>query len=104
MSFQAKKLRVQLSSGESLIFDEEAAVAGAIEPAHPADDKVIKPVCIDDLSTVYGSCIDFFTQAILLKSADVSLLRPDQLSVVRERLEAQLREIAAAEQGLSDQA
>jgi hypothetical protein len=97
MSFQAKNLRIQLPSGESIAF-EEAGAAGA--PA--SDEKIIKGVCLDPASFVVGSCLDFFTTAILVKPAAIEFLDAEQLPVLREQLDARLKEIDAAEQALKE--
>jgi hypothetical protein len=93
MSFQAKKLRVALPCGEETVLEPGVRFA--------ADEKIVKPVCIDWASFVVGSCADKFTWQLLLKQADL-VLDPEHLPIVREQLEAQLKDIETAEQALKE--
>jgi hypothetical protein len=94
MSYQARRLRVQLHSGESVVFDEP----GITEDAAAADEKIVKGVCIDPASWRIASCLDDFTWYLLVKSAAIESLSAEQLPVLRSQLEARLKEIDAAEQ------
>lgn len=91
MSFQAQRLRVALPCGEHTVI--EAGVRFA------ADEKIIQPVCLDWASWYVGSCADFFTHELLIKSADM-VLDPEDLPIVREQLEWRLKEIETAERAL----
>jgi hypothetical protein len=97
MSFQAKRLRVQLPSGEAVGFVRPGEDG---EPA--ADEKIIKGVCLDAASWVVGSCLDFFTQYILVAPAAIEFLDAEQLPALRERLAARLKEVEAAERALNE--
>jgi hypothetical protein len=93
MSFQARRLRVALPCGEETVIEEGVRFA--------ADEKIIKPVCIDAASFVVGSCADKFTWQLLLKAADLAL-DAEHLPIVRQQLEAQLKDIETAEQTLRE--
>jgi hypothetical protein len=98
VSFQARNLRVQLPSGDSMVFDE--GVAG---DAVASDEKIIKPVCLDAASFYVGSCFDFFTTALLVKTATIAALDAEQLPALREHLEARLKEIDDAERARANE-
>ena len=102
MSFQAKTLRVQLPSGQSVAFGQAGAARGTAEGALASDERFIQPVCLDEASFIQGSCLDDFTTAILLTSAPIAALDAEQLPRLREQLEARLKEVDAAEQALRE--
>jgi hypothetical protein len=95
MSFQAKRLRVQLASGKTVAFDPGDGSDGGAE-----EEAIIKGVCLDSASFVHGSCVDDFTTALLVTLAPVSSLSAEQLPALRTELEGRLAEIDAAEQNL----
>jgi hypothetical protein len=92
MSFQAKRLRVQLPcEGDSV------EVAGEF-----GDEPIINGVCIDAASFVYASCADEFTWYLLMVQGAPAVLDAEQLPMLRRRLEDRLKEVDAAEQALKD--
>jgi hypothetical protein len=93
VAFQAKRLRVALPCGEQTVIELGARFA--------ADEKIVEPVCIDWLSTAVGSCADEFTWQLLIKPADLTL-DAEHLPIVRQQLEAQLRDIEKAEEALRE--
>ena len=93
MSFQAKRLRVALPCGEHTVIEAGARFA--------ADEKIIQPVCLDWASWYVGSCADHFTHQLLIKSAEM-VLDPEHLPVVRQQLEARLKDIETAERALEE--
>jgi hypothetical protein len=93
MAFQAKRLRVALPCGEHTVVEPEVRFA--------ADEKIVKPVCLDWASWYVGSCADKFTWQLLIKSADV-VLDPEHLPMVRQQLEARLKDIETAERALQE--
>jgi len=85
MSFEAKRLRIEVPWEG----DGESAVA--------ADEPIIKGQCLDWASNVVGSCLDFFTTALLVKgpfSFDVG-----QIPTMRAQLEERLAQLDEAERG-----
>lgn len=88
MSFQARRLRVALPEGKETV----------VELAE--DEPIIKGVCLDALSWLYGSCADKFTWALLVVQASPASLNADQLPALREQLEERLKQVDAAEQAL----
>src|SRR6266581_9617697 len=96
MPYQARRLRGQLPNGDTVAFDEP----GVAEEAVAADEKIIKGQCLDWASWYVGSCLDFFTTALLVKTAPISALSADQLPVLRQQLEARRKEIDDAGQAL----
>jgi hypothetical protein len=93
MAFQAKRLRVALPCEEQTL----------IEPGVPfaADEKIVKPFCIDWGSQHRGSCADDFTWYLLINPAPIAL-DVEHLPIVRKQLEAKLEEVRRAEQALED--
>ena len=90
MAFEAKRLRVALPCGEETVVEEGVVFA--------ADEKIVNPVCFD-WTWYEGSCADKFTWVLVLKSADM-VLDPEHLPILRQELEARLKEIDSAEQAL----
>lgn len=93
MSFNAKRLRVTLPWNDAVPESEQETTVS---------DDIIKGQCLDWASWVYGSCADFFTQALVVVSADRAVVDAEQLAVLRRQLEAQLTELNNAEQELKD--
>ena len=94
MSFEARRLRVQLPDGQMVAF----AGPGEAEHLAPADaQKIIQGQCIDWASWNIASCLDNFTRYLLVKGAPIVSLNAEHLPALRERLEAQLKEIDDAQ-------
>jgi hypothetical protein len=93
MSFQARRLRVALPCGEDTVI--EAGVRFA------ADEMIVEAQCLDWASWYVGSCADNFTHALLIKSAEL-VFDAEHLPIVRQELEARLKDIETAEQALAD--
>ena len=89
MSFQAMRLRVALPNGK------ETAVE-----LPPGDEPIIKGVCVDPASIVNASCADKFTWYLLLVRAAPASLDAEQLPILRQQLEARLKEVDDAERAL----
>ncbi|WP_410792314.1 hypothetical protein [Kribbella sp. C-35] len=85
MSFEAKRLRIEVPWEG----DEGAAVA--------ADEPIIKGQCLDWASNVVGSCLDFFTTALLVKGAFA--FDAGQIPAMRAQLEERLGQLDEAERG-----
>jgi hypothetical protein len=85
MSFQAKRLRIEVPWET----DEESAVA--------ADEPIVKGQCLDWASNVVGSCLDFFTTALLVKGAFG--FDAGQIPSMRAQLEERLGQLDEAERG-----
>ena len=86
MSFQARRLSVQLPTGEGVEFEPDG---GGGEPV-AADQKIIKGQCVNALSTVKASCLDDFTMYLILAPAAFDAARLPEL---RKHLEDQLAEL-----------
>jgi hypothetical protein len=85
MSFQAKRLRIEIPWDT----DEASAIA--------ADEPIIKGQCLDWASNVVGSCLDFFTTALIVHgpfSFDAG-----QISTMRAQLEERIAQLDEAERG-----
>jgi hypothetical protein len=94
MSFEARKLRVQLPDGQMVAF----VGPGEAEHLAPLDaQKIIQGQCLDWASWNYGSCLDNFTRYLLVKGAPLASLAAEHLPALREHLEAQLKEIDDAQ-------
>jgi hypothetical protein len=94
MSFEARRLRVQLPDGQMVAFAEP----GAAEHLAPQDaQKIIQGQCIDWASWNVASCLDNFSHYLLVKGAPIGSLAAEQLPALREHLEAQLKEIDDAQ-------
>jgi hypothetical protein len=90
MSFQARTIRVQFQLG-----------GPTPDQVQAGEEPIIKGKCLDDpASGWWGSCHDEFTQSILIVGAAPAILDAEQLPLLRQRLEAQLQEVDAAEQAL----
>jgi hypothetical protein len=85
MSFQAKRLRIEIP------WDGEDGSAVA------AEEPIINGQCLDWASSVVGSCLDFFTTALLVKSAFP--FDAGQLPAMRTQLEDRLAQLDEAERG-----
>jgi hypothetical protein len=94
MSFEARRLRVQLPDGEMVAF----VGPGAAEHLAPLDaEKIIQGQCLDWASWNIGSCLDNFTRYLLVQGAPIASLDAEHLPALREHLEAQLKEIDDAQ-------
>jgi hypothetical protein len=91
MSFDARKLRVQFQFETS-------------DPDQPqaAEEKIVKGFCIEP-SLYYASCADDFSWYAEIVAAPPAVLDAEQLPLLRQRLEAQLQDVDAAEQALKGQ-
>ena len=103
MPFEARRLRVELPNGNTFAFVGPGATEteAAEHAAHfNPGDKVIQAQCFDTgegvPSMYWASCMDL-TQYLLLKPGSLLGVNPVDLPVLRERLEAQLREIDDAQ-------
>ena len=85
MSFQARQLRIEIP------WDREDGAAVA------AEEPIIKGQCLDWASNVVGSCLDFFTTALLMKGAFAFDL--EQLPAMRAQLEERLAQLDEVERG-----
>ncbi|TCC30828.1 hypothetical protein [Kribbella speibonae] len=84
MSFEAKRLRVEVP------WEGDGELAAADEP-------IIKGQCLDWASNVVGSCLDFFTTALLVKGAFA--FDAGQIPAMRAQLEERLSQLDEAERG-----
>jgi hypothetical protein len=91
VSFQATRLRVALPNGKETAVELPAG-----------DEPVIKGVCIDPASFVNASCADKFTWYLLLVRAAPASLDAEQLPILRQELEARLKEVDDTERALKD--
>jgi hypothetical protein len=104
MSFEARRLRVQLPDGSKVLFvGPDDPEAGAVE--HTLVDqpeKIIVGQCIDQFSWVLGSCLDKFTWYLATQpgSGLLSGLSAEDLPVLREHLEGQLSRLDEAERAM----
>jgi hypothetical protein len=97
MSFEARRLRVQLPDGQTVAFVEPDAAQHLGPPGPPDAQKIVEGACLDPLSVNYGSCLDKFTRYLLVKGAPLASLNAEHLPALREHLEAQLKEIDDAQ-------
>jgi hypothetical protein len=100
MSFEARRLRVQLPDGNMVAFVEPgAAEPGAAEHAAAVSqaEKIVQAQCIDQASFNWASCLDNFTQYLLVKPGSLLGISPVNLPLFRQHLEAQLKGIDDAQ-------
>jgi hypothetical protein len=112
MAFQAKRLRVQLPCGERTAFEEAVGVL---------TDCPLDSVCFggsypcDPNTCVIGRASEIGPRTLCQAPTDVCfaasgqrvdpasvLIDPEHLPVLREHLEARLRDVAAAEKALEE--
>jgi hypothetical protein len=112
MAFQAKRLRVQLPCGERTVFEEAVGVLTNC----PLDSVCYGASYFCDPSTcVIGQASEIGPRTICQFPTDVCfaasvrradpasvLIDPEHLPVLREHLEARLRDVAAAEKALEE--
>ncbi|MGW6200778.1 hypothetical protein ACWF0M_31850 [Kribbella sp. NPDC055110] len=84
MSFEAKRLRIEVP------WDGEQESVSADEP-------IIEGQCLDWASNVVGSCLDFFTTALLVKGPFP--FDATQIPAMRSQLEDRLAQLDEAERG-----
>lgn len=84
MTFQAKRLRIKIPWDGA---DESVA----------ADEPIIKGQCLDWASSAVGSCLDFFTTALLVEGT--CAFDPGQIPAMRAQLEQRLAQLDEAERG-----
>jgi hypothetical protein len=85
MSFQAKRLRI------------EVPWEGAEESAIAADEPIVKGQCLDWASNVVGSCLDFFTTALIVQGQ--ASFDAGQIATMRTQLEERLSQLDEAGRG-----
>src|SRR6266511_1934487 len=130
MSFKARRLRVQLPCGESTVFEEQARGPGCAFPTQvceggtcwfetPINCGFVSPCgafasfCEFPTPCRFGSCgfqspCRHFTAVACPPGTELEVhpgrivVDPEHLPLLREALEAQLKEIEAAEQALKE--
>ena len=85
MSFQAKRLRIEIP------WD------GGDESFVSAEEPIIKGQCLDWASNLVGSCLDFFTTALIVQGA--FSFDAQQIPAMRAQLEERLGQLDEAERG-----